>query len=922
MGVVIRYQGFLCNDVQFVRSRGIMPDSFWVTITFVRSFPESFEVRAPLADEPLVLPPNATTTTGGVVEEAPTELNYAGDLYLQQDGFPPLRISNVYVRQVLEVLREREDIPGRKSSLKLVLSDVRMLYGLGVVRDSESEDWLPRWSFNRLQPDGAYALDSVQDNGQPWTLRQVLSRFVVGSLPASPKLARLPAREAFDKTADLQYEPFEPPALALQRAVDDYRTADPCLALNGALALYEDGEGRVGYSVGEGVENTEDVPPQFHKTQKLQGKSNQAEFSYPPQYALVVGGKAIATAAVDRWEFVLQINGRFFPLSDETVVKLTGDERLGLDWLSRWILSKPEHKRSANLPEKIATLLDQQAWTLVRLPLVEVERKLDAPADAQGAASGDPVAGASPPETELLPGPYAHLLPLLPQGKSQGGKRVPVEVQAYGYGVRHFTHGEAPELQRLKAAAAAKAAAEEGIWSELNGTSPLRLRPPVSMFDAWLAGKDAAQVQELSVSGAGIDDVWQIVRQEGGVNERGQAVLPFQVNRYLRHLRQVAVLRADRPDLAGVYEAAQVAFLRAQDEAALSRPGNIPPRQEKLWEIAKEILAFEDNLKKQQVASSNGITVVVGLARDPRNRALKDDLRRKVAKLVREIANDRVERQALVAAGGGETLPGQQVQIVVNEGRATDTGARVFDAELGVVKLSRRAGWVEDPVIQRAELGPVHNVSPGAFNGARFRPQPVRVIFGHELRPRIDVAYGTPVEVQAAPRPITGLDPAKQATVEPDVVRSAESDDATWYRSCWRRDGSGQATPILPSLATDPLVVRRRDLVELIDLEGESNRAKLDELARDTSASRFGVRSLVRGESVPLIGLWPVNCDGVVAHVQITTVKGPSGGPAGFQTTVTTGGRKTLEAVRQGATRVRPRPVVDPDATARGRLAK
>lgn len=925
------FQGYPCTDVSASRTRGSKSDVYTVEIPVVLNWPDGVAVHAPKAGEPLFAKPQgAQSETEG--ESFPTEIRYSGTLVLGDEVTGHrMVIEPLFVLEVEETRREAEDIPAteRKSTLKLVLGDSRLFYGLGVMQDGESTEWAPRWSFNRADRLGRLELDSVKVGGEAWTLREVLARFVGPSLPAAPKLARLPNRQDFDRAADVEYVPFESPALALQRVVDEYKLADPCLNWSGSLALYDDGEGQVGYGEDD---NAEEVPLGYWDGEGLDGVSHKRELSYPPQFALVVGAESVATSSVDSWEWVLHINGEFHPLTDETIRKLTKDDEKDLVWLQHWLIAKPEHQRAANLEPRVATLLKQQAYQLVRLPLTEIDESAS-PEPFGPQPLGAPSGAAAPLTSEqnaealftdrrgILPGPYAHLLPIQAQGKIQAGRRVPIEVLTYSHGLQHVTHQQSPQHQKWAAARAALQAADDGIRSALDGLSPLDLAPPVSMFDRMTERhRGRGQTPDL-VSGAGLEDVATILSQEDTLTA---TPILKEISQHLYHLRQIKALREDRADLADLYEEAVVAELKARDEIVAFTRGNVPPSQVKLWEAAKKILEFEDKLREQQdyrpAALGGENRNVVELSRDPRNSVLREQLKRQIGAIVRGIANDRIAREAEAAAGGGDGLRGQQLTFYVNEGRSVDDGARIYDADAGVVKLSRLPGWIEDPVLLRALAGPVKNVVPGRAGAIRFTPAPVRVTFGHELRPRIDTEYGAPPLEREQPRPVTGVDPALLPRAEPDKVRSAATDDLTFFTSYWRREPSGGASPIAPSLmSSPPLVLRRPDMVELIDVDGVSNRPALEQLSRQVAARRFAIREEISTRSHRFLGLWPVNPDGVVAKVTITTRKA-NGAAVMFETNVVTGGRRTLDAIHQGTRqRVRPAPVKNPDRATRGK---
>lgn len=923
MAVTIQYQGFVCSDVRVSRSRGITPDGgMFVEIPLVRGFPDGLTLEPPRSGQPLRLDaelPDPPPQGGEPIPfEPPTELKFVGTLRLIEGGFEPLEVRNLYVIEVQEIVREAEDKPQaqRKSKLRVVLADVRMFWGWGPIRDSQAEGIALRYSFNRLLPDGTFDLDSVDDDGRPFSVEDLLIRFVIGALEGEPGLERLPEREdgAWDQPADVDFSHRDVASLALLRIVQRYQTADPCFSWGGDLALYDDGEGGIGYDPQGGGVNSVPIPPQWFASKNLTGTSHRKAFGYPPPYAMVNGGTSIYTAAVDRWDFVLQINGRPWPLNDETLLRLTGDPEFTLEFLSRWILATDAQQAQARLPDRVARLLREQAWLIVRLPLVEEDSGPPSGVpfgpDPEGVPSpeggADPASLFAPRPTR--PGAYAHLLPLQAQGRLiNDGKRAPIEVESYGFREKHHAWRNAVEFERLRVAKINLATAEEAV----RRAAPL-------VLDQGNAPGVFGRISELVTSGlykagesqylgrANLNDVWVITAQEG--------IDPGRVMGDLNLLRRIDRAK-DVTDLGDLLEEAHLEVIKAQDEVAAFGDGRLPVRGELVWGIAKEILEFEKKLGETSLLDGGG-RATTALARDPRNKPFRDRLSRRVGDLVRQAAQDRDRRRAEAAAGGGQALDRQQVVIVVNEGRTTDTRASILDAEAGLVRLGRRPGWVANPVTGRAELGPVKNLSNAQFGRTRFVPQPVRVTFGTTARPRRDAAYGSKQFQRPLPRPVTGVDPNLQASVAPDVIPQAATDADTQYVRHYKREGTAATQVAAENSGIGP-VINRPDLVLLVDLDGKSNVGDLDARARDAAAAVFRRKEETEGKTATLMGPWPVNPDGVVASVQITTEK-VGNAVTGFQTVVTTGGRDVNNSLpARSRARVRPRRVEQSEAVLR-----
>src|SRR5690606_23856344 len=139
-----------------------------------------------------------------------------------------------------------------------------------------------------------------------------------------------------------------------------------------------------------------------------------------------------------------------------------------------------------------------------------------------------------------------------------------------------------------------------------------------------------------------------------------------------------------------------------------------------------------------------------------------------------------------------------------NLARSVDPAAVVYDAAAGVIRTSRLPGWVEDPAVPIVQA-------------TKFRPMPVRVIFGSTVRPRTDVPFNSP-----PPPPLTGSDGGGATRVPVHAL----ADEATFFRRVFRRAGPGAPVRVDPAQLSghdlgNVVTLRHPELVELIPLKGE-----------------------------------------------------------------------------------------------------
>src|SRR5690606_36133342 len=100
---------------------------------------------------------------------------------------------------------------------------------------------------------------------------------------------RLPASWS-TRTEGLDLPPYPAAVAALSDLVDEGGTVDPCLHLDGEVALYLPLEGMVGYAPGGRGPNSADFPAEAILDEDGAGVRDVIELGYPEDEVLVVGG--------------------------------------------------------------------------------------------------------------------------------------------------------------------------------------------------------------------------------------------------------------------------------------------------------------------------------------------------------------------------------------------------------------------------------------------------------------------------------------------------------------------------------------------------------------------------------------------------------------------------------------------------------
>lgn len=833
---------------------------------------------------------------------APGRLESVGFVRLLQsiDGLPvqttqPEPGPWVHVAGPLFVVRAEEVKRSRSGwrTVKIGVVDERYFWSRGV---------LSRWSYNRRLGSGVVALDSVKPDGSLFTRREA-AEAAVASLPRRPRLAVAPPAWSDDRSS-IEFRRWGRAVDAVAELARAAGLEEPCLRWDGTVGLHAPGEGFLGYAPnGEGP-NTLPIPSGMIMWKEGAGEGQVAEPAWPEDYALVVGGERVASVAVDAWEPVLQLppDGRYVPLTEEIVRELVGPKfasailaagGTALGWLARFVLRPSAYQANPFLDPEVASLLAEQAWRLFRLRKAVVRRNT-------GVSLFEPLRDE--------PGPNAHLLPLLDRAETDGsGRRLAPQVETYHFAAVHH------ELQ---------SSVETDVLAEIRkqiARVRATITPAVLSGSRGAVGEKGGIFNLLTADDAigGADfQAWQAAIF-AGTDAEPVSFADFQA--FLRRAREIEQYRGTPQ---GDTIADELKRLTREELAQLERAGGLAG-QDELFDAAYEVLEAEDQLREILDALPDGDLIDGALAGaddlrgaffDPKNAAIKDILRIRLEELIEKVAAERVaakDRARTTAPEGTAITEAVGLLRYVNQKRSIDTEARVESEAAGVIRTSRLAGIVTPDQV-------------GDLSRASFVPCPVRVVFGATLRPRVDVVSGRPTSPAPSSPPAQRFgdfrDFVNQQTddlrsdlappPEPDVVPEVLSDQGTFYVAAFERFGQRRARQIrVADAQLDRAVpLEDEDLVELVTLDGKTNRGQLDDAAQRRAVEAFDTPDVIRSSCLAVAHVWPVQCDGKVAAVEIRTrFKGDV--PCGFETLITTGSTPIVTD-EAGRTQSRPaRPV-------------
>lgn len=858
-GTWASYQGHPCAAVRFVRGRGSSANTCDVSIP-VQSFPANFSWRAAseeLARRPIPEVPDVSIGLGDEPRgslQLTSGLSYEGTLVLAEEAG---RVFSVPGMVVTRIELASADASGSPALVKLTLADERLFAPRGI---------LSRWRWNQRLPDGSLSLDTATEEGAAYSLEQI-AREIVGSCWRKPSLARAPDRWG-STTKGVAFPRFSGASQALEELVT-VNAGELSLHLDGDRAIYDTGEGFVGWAPGGTGPNSQPFPAEVILDLDGEGHGHVEESTWPPEWIVVTGEERVATVALDSWEPVLLLQGEPFLLSEELVRYLTGGElvrtpgdpgvmetkvtggRYGLDWLEKWIMLPNAQLGADGVSEDVLKIFSEQAWKLYRIPGAEKH-------------SGGFYTG------EL--GRNAHLLPMLDRAETVRGKRVSPTVFCSSWETKSREIGR-EELSGLAAAQSKIAAIREEVKRRIirdqsTFVNPLETGNPqvfgrgnIPVLPDALTPDSLRQREALTLGHMIPSDV-----------PLPPGIDPAALNAAMREYRRINKLReAGLEEAAGQYEAALGEKLKAQD--ALSYQDLVST-----YEAAKQLVGWE----KEAYESGDNPGEEFRRRFGERSAALLEDLSRK-----RRLARRQLESDREAGRPRGKLL---SHRIQQNNRRGPDAGARVVASDLGVVRTSVRAGHVEAEDVGDPSL-------------TRFVPRPVRVLFGARVRPRIDIPKGSPFRIESATAgELAGFSVVQQLSNAitgdigvGDFVPAALGDAATTYAAAFRRTGRGQVEAVdLEGVPMDLAQPVRRPWRELVPIAGEGNKAALDAEALELARAMASPVDRVKSATYSLAGPWPVQCDGIVSAVQIVS-ESANGAICGFTTTVSVGGEATIQ---------------------------
>lgn len=857
-GTWASYQGHPCSSVSFVRARGSASSTTQVVIP-AQNFPAAFDwkeaneelKRRPLAEIPTGLEAGLSGAAHAGVLQLTAGLNYEGTLVLAENVSAPVVIPGLVV---LRVEVDQVDDTGGVAFIRLTLADERVFSPLGV---------LDRWRWNTLRKDGSKSKDTLKADETLFTLTEIAGDVVRG-MWRKPALNRAPDRwDGIRRSVSLREFPGAWDSL---EEIATLNQAEVSYHLDAEVAVYDQGEGMVGYAPGGKGPNRIPFPASVILDEDGAGLGHTMEANWPAEYMLVVGRERIATVALDNWEPVLLVDGLPFLLSEELIRLLTGGSKsedpipgvpgafvtkvsggtYGLKWLKKWVQIAGANQGASEVSEDVTTLLAAQAWKYWRMPGVEKHQ--------DGFYTG-----------EL--GRNAHLLPMLDRAETRAGRRIRPTVFAASWETKQGTLAARAAFSGLGSAQKKIAAIKEAVKLAFISKgdeflNPLEQGNPTvtegtSPFPAALRQGQALTLDAMN---------------------GGKPVPPGtdtnRLNSAMREYRRIAKLRElGMEELASQYESALGEKIKAQDELGYEDLSSTYAAAKQLTDWEREAFEEGDN---------------------PAGR-FKDQFGERAQELLVATGNKRrqARRQGIAQQEAG-TPRGKVLSYVFlqNNRRAPDGSARVESDDLGVVRTSKRAGHVDNE--DRNDPSLTH-----------FVPKPVRVLFGAVVRPRVDVPPEVALERSEGATGGAGAEAelslfqqfTNALTGDPgfgDFVPAALGDKASTYAAAFQRTGPGKVRRVdLDQVPLDRVQPIRRLFQELVPISERGNRSELDAESEKLAIGVSSPPSRTSSSTYLLAGPWPVQCDGLVSSVQIRS-ESVNGAICGFTTTVSVGGEATV----------------------------
>lgn len=775
-GTFLSYQGFPARRAHFRRSRGYGTDWSYVDIPTQHFKDKSFVLSLPKAgdgpdnfftqnaakqgpDDPVVAAVGDVATRA-VIEQLPKELDHWGTLTMAEveTNGTVIRLDvNLYVSRLESVIEtftiaEKRDSSGRVTQaaatgtlamVRVHLVDDRYFWSRGVLDD---------WCFNvpaKLPRDiaqgfGGLCAYSVKEDGKPYTRAEVAKK-VVRSLWGRPTLVKWPKSWETEFTPNntiftFDRPPYESAVSALRALCEDGGAEDPILRLDGEVEIREAGDGVIAPAkdrdgVVSGPNDPKNGPATPAETQGVapwnqtgldryrlwkngEGQSTVREPQYPEDVVMIVGKPLVVSVALDDWEPVLVLakeDLRFIPdtdprnevatvlpLNEDTVRMLTSTGRferkgLGMDWLRLWVLADEQDRYNGDVDPAVLDLLRRQAWRMYRMPKAAVDR---------------------------LPGPNAAMLPMLPRAETQGGKRLPITVERFGFAARHKEFTESAIQRQVTEANAAL----DKLRREIEFRAGAKNTPfVVEKIDRILGNFPGMDYQRKRLIDVGT--FLKSAQKAGNFTLKSNRELTAYMTGMMRQARTFRrISDVLTPATALQYENA-VRHLNELEALNVSgQPLNEMLSLAKKWEV----IEYEaDNWLQKAREEKTVIGFVAPLS-------LADKLERQpdflgtISTLLAidkqiQTANEahRVRRELRTNGAVNPAAFGERV-VHRNLPRLIDGNARVVDENLGIIETSGLAGHLAN-----------EENSWRPWEGRPFIPRPVRVTFGTTVKPAV-----------------------------------------------------------------------------------------------------------------------------------------------------------------------------------------
>lgn len=1000
-GTLVWYQGFLASACSFRRSTGFAPDGTVLEIPAVQ-FPAPFDVEAPgppgapgevaddagtalddaqkkallpklgalqeaLARTQVGTPDPPTADVLGVggqgfdlaSQSAEAALKFVGDLVFAEsvpaDPTDPggvtkwtLTVPNLFV---VSVDKQRPREPTGKVSVSL--TDIRAFWDAGAILV---------YAWNQVDKDGNAIPDTVKEDGELYTLREIVEE-IVKYLPGAQGVEAVP--ESWDElTPELKFPALYRARDALVEIVSQFQVRF-ALHFDNSVGFYTPGEGPVGETLtGPDIGGGNELPFSARDVQDAGGSGEQAgrELRYPFDHVIVVGGERIASVAIDCWRPVLMIEDEVMPIEAGVAELLHPPTDLANKLVEREAQFQAirEARQAGRAPAQevldgLQTLTDE-VRALRRQALLDgtlkatdedmlfVRRLVLRPDMLRSSPELTPYAREVLEKDAYklwqLPGIKGynkHLPPILKRAETSDGIDLPVQVETFrwtmletklsvsAFGDRILPEGQLLSEQRRAVARLQEQVADIRRAFELKISAGLGFGGEVSVDEevqAELQGNtfgfaSVAQIQDVSIAidrivrdvhgdfGAGLAEVIREVQADAGLTAAHTAA---------GLVRLSETQRAASNGLALLWPALRA---RAAQDQGTTFDQDANAYEARLLQLSEARAGLDDLTEPETDAFDIQLAQkLIEIGEAKRADLSTVGLIAQAVQILRQRITailDFQAEQSGTRTGREETFP--LVRHPVNLDREVDPTARLVDADLGLIRTVEPAGHLDRTAVL-------------SLDGRTLVPRAVRVTFGTHVSPKRSGARPRPT----GPDPLCGPDDQGRFTLKPQniipqALLDAEARDdlnervyyqafqrkVSGYRNVFADDGVTvlaqipivEALPIKLSQVPEggALPIQRSDLIERIRLNNDTNRSQLDDTARALAAAAFARATGYTGQRLLFLRPRRVNPNGLISGVEVST----RAGAVGIQTLVVLG-REDEPFTQDNKTRVRKAP--------------